>query len=164
MTTTDIICRAIKRILDRVLGALALSPVVALGLAIYVVPICYAQSGPGQAAPSPPGFDELGSCTDLVSLTGDETLSLFEDHSVELDPDAHDVNSKAIEGTWSYDESAKTYAVSLGGVMSTYTAYSPEALTVCLFVKGGLDAGNLRESWISTVVPSDQGEDKPRQR
>jgi hypothetical protein len=38
-------------------------------------------------------------------------------------------------------------------VMSTYTAYSPEALTVCLFVKGGLDAGNLRESWISTVVP-----------
>ena len=54
-----------------------------------------------------------------------------------------------IDGTWSFDETSKRYAVSLKGETTVYSVIRPENSYTCLLIKGDLESANLRQSWFS---------------
>jgi hypothetical protein len=115
--------------------------------------------GPGRAMTLPlyppyPGSDDIIPCGNLVSLEGSKTLSLREDHSAVFEDDeAVESNSRkdkvTIKGTWSYDGNSQKYAVTLSGMTTIYTVVQPKDSAACLFIKGKLEAADLRESWVS---------------
>jgi hypothetical protein len=106
-------------------------------------------------APAPiPGWDDLILCRDLVSLERSKALSLRKDHSViseDLGPvESNGTNNRVtIKGTWSYDGNSKEYTLTLGGMTAIYTVVQPKDSSVCLFIKGKLEAADLHESWVS---------------
>jgi hypothetical protein len=58
-------------------------------------------------------------------------------------------NRVTVKGTWSYDGNSKEYAVTLGGMTAIYIVVQPKNSAACLFIKGKLEAADLRESWVS---------------
>jgi hypothetical protein len=125
--------------------------------------LLFSETSKSQIAPTR-GWDDLILCSNLVSLEGEKTLSLSEDHSVIFEDDeVAENNSKenqvTIKGTWSYDENSKEYTVTLGRMTTIYTVMQPKNSPACLFIKGKLEAADLRESWVS--ANSDDAPEEP---
>jgi len=104
--------------------------------------------------PQPPGWSDLISCSSTVSIDGARSLDLGVDHSAnvtEFPPEqSKDVKVKRTSGTWSYDETAKQYSITITGETANYLLLSQDSMEGCILVKGSFDNANLRESWFSS--------------
>ncbi len=107
-----------------------------------------------KAVPTVPGWEELGSCTNLVSFNGKLYLALFEDHAVTQNEEK--ASSDQVVGKWSYDETSKQYAVTLQSDTVLYTLVSPEGASTCMLIKGALDAADLKSSWYSLILDDEE--------
>jgi len=117
-----------------------------------------------KAMPAVPGWEELASCTNLVSFNGKVYLTLFEDHAVTLNKEKS--SSDQMVGKWSFDETSQQYALTLQSHTDAYKLVSPEGTSTCMLIKGDLDAADLKSSWYSLI--SDDAEpvisDRPDER
>jgi hypothetical protein len=120
----------------------------------------------GKAEPPDPGWEDLGHCFFTMSFDGTKGLSLSYTRQATLYDYAKMVGRKevTVEGTWTFDEAAKRYAVTLDGAVTTYSVVAPEQTAVCILVKGDLGAADLRASWFSPVHFDDDGDDDGRER
>ncbi len=116
---------------------------------------------------TPPGWDDLAPCSDMVSFDGTKTLTLSEDHRASVyykDPLKEPKEGErgvSVEGTWSFDEISKRYSVIFNGVTTDYLMLFPEDVNTCMLIKGDLETADLRGSWFSK---SDEPEsDEPEQ-
>ena len=100
-----------------------------------------------------PGWDDLIFCSYVQSFDGTKQLSFsanqfvrFSDYGSSSDR-TKGQKDVTIDGTWSFDETSKRYAVSLNGETTVYSVIRPENSDTCLLIKGDLESANLRESW-----------------
>ena len=100
-------------------------------------------------------------CFFTMSFDGTKGLSLSYNRQAVLYAYSKVVGSKelTIEGTWTFDEATKRYAVTLDGAVTTYSVVAPEQTAVCMLVKGDLGAADLRASSFSPVYFDDDGYD-----
>jgi hypothetical protein len=131
----------------------------ALALSVGYCSFVSRNSGDDRLVQSPamPGWDELGSCTETISLDEEKTLTLADDGSVTLvDYSKATGSSKEAPveyGQWRYEPEPKRYAVVIGGLETRYLFLSMD--NVCALIKGDLRTADLTQSWFSTVDTMD---------
>jgi hypothetical protein len=96
---------------------------------------------------SPAGWDDLITCSELVSIDGAKRLSLSEDHVLKVYDKTG--TKKAESGTWSYREQSKQYSIVLADQSWDYVLVSPNGSDTCILASGNVEAANLRASWFS---------------
>jgi hypothetical protein len=100
-----------------------------------------------------PGWDDLASCSFLISLDGAKHLTLFENHRAQLSEVERLKNGdpkNQNEDRWSFDENSKLYSLTLNKETTVYALVSPVEADGCMLINGNLEAANLRRSWFST--------------
>ncbi len=96
-------------------------------------------------------------------------LALSDDQSAKLEDvsppeDGEDPKSRVVEGTWTYNEGSKRYAVTLNGQTTTYTLVARGEPRTCILFKGDLHATDLSASWFSfpsNAEPPDDDRERP---
>jgi hypothetical protein len=114
------------------------------------------------SVPSVPGWDELGSCSDTVSLDMQRALELSEDGGAtltDLTAPKNDRIEHAVHGEWRFDAASKKYSVTLDAQIVIYSLVSRESIATCILVKGDLGAADLTASWFSIQEDNDPGAD-----
>jgi hypothetical protein len=113
--------------------------------------------------PPAPGWEQLESCSPMQSLDDTRELAFLEDHTVTLEEKEAKTGKvltpNALVGTWSFDELAKRYFVTLGQQKKSYALIQPENSEVCILLYGELAAANLSESWFGRTL-QDQYDDR----
>jgi hypothetical protein len=138
-------------------GPIALAT--ALALSVGYCSLVSRNSGDDRRVQSPAmrGWDELGSCTETISLDKAKTLTLADDGSVTLIDYSNTTGSSKeapVEyGHWRYEPEPKRYAVAIGGLETRYLFLSMD--NVCALIKGDLRTADLTQSWFSTVDTMD---------
>jgi hypothetical protein len=113
--------------------------------------------GKGSGTAAPLGWDDLSTCSELVSIDGSTRLSLFENHVLEVyDKSA---TKKVESGTWSYLEQSKQYSIVLAGQSWNYVLVSPNGSDTCMLANGSVEAADLRASWFSINTEYDDRRD-----
>jgi hypothetical protein len=105
-------------------------------------------------APVSPGWEGLIPCSYMASLDGKKELLLFKNHFARVyeTTSAHKEPMQMLEGTWSFDEGAQLYSVTLDGVTTKYAIIRPQAANFCMLINGNLETANLSGSWFSSDV------------
>ena len=67
------------------------------------------------------------------------------------------------DGTYTIDDTAQTIIVVVGGVRTTYLAYTPPGIDGCMLISGSPSAADLVNSWFGTLDPpeTDPPNDQP---
>lgn len=121
-----------------------------VGIAIYGMFFRGHHSKP--EAPNPPaGWLDLLGCTETRSFDGTKWLSLSEDRTAALHEQLGKPTEQLSKGEWSYDETAKTYAITINGQMTNYFVFNQQDIPGCMLVRGNLNEANLLESWFATM-------------
>jgi hypothetical protein len=129
---------------------------IALGLLVsYCAVISEKPSNNRSASPVTPGWDELGSCSETISLDKNKSLTFTADGSATLTDFAavQEDGSKKIaigRGDWKYDAATKRLFVTVREIEVTYLLLSSDLLATCMLIKGDLSAADLMGSWFST--------------
>jgi hypothetical protein len=124
---------------------------IVIGIVTYA--IFFRSRPPIETTVLPPGWSELGQCTDTTSLDGRKSLSLSDNQVAEL-TERHDgerPKNSVTQGKWAFDERSKSYTVNFNDEATTYFLLSKDNLATCVLVKGTIDAAQLNESWFSTI-------------
>lgn len=90
----------------------------------------------------PPGYYDLINCSTFTSYLGEQTMTLSGDRKAQLEKD---------EGYWSFDETTKRYAVSVGPLSGSYSLLTPPGSDVCILVSGDSFKADLTNSWYAKV-------------
>jgi hypothetical protein len=106
------------------------------------------------ASVAAPGWEELGSCSETISLDGSRSLSLHSDGrvsfartSAQTEKAARD---NAIErGNWKYDETSKRYLITRGEDAAPYSLVSSDEASVCILISGSPTSADLTSSWFA---------------
>ncbi len=106
---------------------------------------------------SPPGWDDLVACSELVSIDGSKRLSLSENHVLKVYDKTG--TKKAEGGTWSYREQSKQYSITLADQNWNYVLVAPNGSDTCMLTKGSVEAANLGASWFSIANEHDDSRD-----
>jgi hypothetical protein len=129
----------------------------AIGAAVYL--LLFRDEG-GPTKTSPPGWNELGQCTDTVFLDSRRLLSLSENLVAELsEGEPLKRKDRITLGSWSYDETSKEYTIKLNDEQTSYYLLSKDSIATCILVKGKFGAANLNESWFSYDTGDHEADD-----
>jgi hypothetical protein len=115
-----------------------------------------------KALPVVPGWEELGSCANLVSFKGNVYLTLYEDHAVTINKES--TSSDQVVGKWTFEKESKQFAVTVENDTTAYTLVSPEGANICMLIKGTLDSADLKSSWYALVPDGEEPPDDPYER
>ena len=105
------------------------------------------------------GWDELGSCSDSISLDGTKELLLEADGSARIlnnSPvkEGEDAGDRGADGDWRLTPSWKHYAVTIGAQTTSYLLVSPSE-NICILIAGDVAAADLRASWFGSWSGTD---------
>jgi hypothetical protein len=113
--------------------------------------------------PTVAGWDDLISCSDLVSFDGKKTLSLNEDGTASLD-DNSEAKRLTQKGKWELGNQPATYVTHFGDRSLHYERIAPEGWQSCMLVAGTSLSANLRLSWFAVEPEPPEQEQEPPTR
>jgi hypothetical protein len=135
-----------------------------------VVYLIYFRSSPHSVQPAlveNPGWDGLSMCSDAASLDGTKGLGLSSDgRAVLFDntpiKDGQTVADHTTDGAWHFEGSGR-YSLTFKGQTATYLIVWPEQTSICMLIRGSLDAADLSASWFSGAHNDEPAEDDARE-
>jgi hypothetical protein len=109
----------------------------------------------------PNGFADLLDCEYTGSLDGTKELDLLDNQHAVLYDKSIEENGKyhTVEGSWAFNETAKSYTVTLNGNATSYSLVKPPG--ICMLVKGDGATADLQASWFSRVDGSGDSNPAP---
>jgi hypothetical protein len=116
---------------------------------------------PKVPAPEPvAGWDELGSCSQTISLDGTKELFLDPQGQARIFDNAPLMKEgeppldRGGDGYWRLGPSGKQYAVTIAGETKNYFLVSPSE-NICVLIAGDVAAADLRASWFGSGQSTD---------
>ena len=110
---------------------------------IFLWTICNVVFNQRDAPQVIPGWDELLSCSFMVSFDGKRRLWLSESHSARIE----EPNHARADGSWSFDGTTGKYIVTVHDEPVTYSVVAPGDGDNCMLIKGDLATADLPRSW-----------------